>query len=221
MISYFNCSDKLEIDKKEVLRYLGYTTLKKSSLEYNIDDYIREFKVLLQPKACYLKLPINISDDIIKIDNKHVKSHSLSVNLKDCSEIYIVAATVGIKLDREIQKLSKLSPSKAIIADALGTAAVEQLCEDLYSKLEDDEQKNNKYLRPRFSPGYGDLNISFQKEIFPLLNCYQNIGLSITDTCLMVPSKSVTAIIGVSDNIMECSYKSCDNCSQIECIYRR
>ena len=104
----------------------------------------------------------------------------------------LFAATIGVGMDRLIARYSALSPSKALALEAIGDERVESLC-DYYNDLVADEYKVNA---PRFSAGYGDLDLSLQKDIFKALPC-ANIGLTLNDSLLMSPSKSVTAIIGL------------------------
>ena len=89
-------------------------------------------------------------------------------------------------------KYSKISPVKALIFQAIGAERIEKLC-DVFCK---DIAKERK-TKPRFSPGFGDLPLTIQKDIFAALDCGKNIGLSLTDSMLMSPTKSVTAIVGI------------------------
>jgi cobalamin-dependent methionine synthase I len=57
-------------------------------------------------------------------------------------------------------------------------------------------------LRPRFSPGYGDLPLELQTNLFKVLDCQHFIGLTLNDSMLMSPSKSVTAIVGLREREM-------------------
>ena len=104
----------------------------------------------------------------------------------------IFAATVGLAPDRAIARYGVSSPTKALVFDAIGAERIESLC-DCFCK----EIGNEKKLRPRFSAGYGDLSIGVQRDIFRLLDCSKNIGLTLGESLIMTPSKSVTAIIGV------------------------
>ena len=75
----------------------------------------------------------------------------------------------------------------------------------------------NKSIRPRFSAGYGDLDVSFQKEIFGVLDCHKKIGLTLNDSMLMSPTKSVTAIVGIGPERKHQS--KCENCNVKDCEY--
>ena len=114
-------------------------------------------------------------------------------NLKNTKKVILFAATIGIGIDRLIAKYSKISPSKAVVLDAIGSERIEALCDEF---CEDLKRKFGN-LKPRFSAGYGDLSVEKQNEIFSILKCDKNIGLTLNDSFMMSPSKSVTAFVGI------------------------
>ena len=184
----------LPINTKEVFRYAGggndENTIKL--LNECIDEVVNQ----LTYKVCYCELPVNIDNDICDFDAFCVKSQNLATNLKDCNKVIVMGATVGITLDRLIAKYSRVSPVKALLLQALGAERIETLCDAFC----EDMQKTLKIaLKPRFSAGYGDLPLDTQKQIFKLLNLSKNIGLTLNDSMLMSPSKSVTAFIGIQE----------------------
>ena len=80
---------------------------------------------------------------------------------------------------------------------ALGSERVESLCNAFNKDIATKMSLENKTLAPRFSPGYGDLPLSLQTDIFKALNCTSKIGINLNSNLFMTPSKSVTAIIGI------------------------
>ena len=105
--------------------------------------------------------------------------------------------TAGLSADRLISRYALTNTAKSVMCDALFSAAVEGICERLEREIALRE-KNSRF-RPRFSAGYGDLDLSVQKDIIALLSADKKIGLSLTDSLQMTPSKSVTAFLGVID----------------------
>ena len=97
----------------------------------------------------------------------------------------------------------------------MGSAAIEAFCDKLNSSFE-----NAEYLRPRFSPGYGDLPLECQRNIVEFLQTKKNIGMSLTDSLMMVPVKSVTAIIGIGKEKNKCTGPGCMICKKTDCPYR-
>lgn len=129
------------ISKKEVLRYSGYKDAVLTKEENEIADKITsEVQDALNCKACCDRFPIAFEkNDVIDLGFATVKSKSLSVNLKNCGEIFLFTATAGTAVDRIIQKYSLTSPLRGIIAQAAGTAAIEEWCDvfcgDLKKKI--------------------------------------------------------------------------------------
>ncbi|MCD8309278.1 MAG: Vitamin B12 dependent methionine synthase activation subunit [Clostridia bacterium] len=184
------------IDKKQTLIFLGYSGVK--SLDGAEEVYAECEKMILPvlvPKACYRLFDISFCDEIIDLGFAKTNSHSLALNLKGCSKIALFAATVGAGVDRLIVKYNKLSPARAVILQAMGAAAIETWCDDLNSQI----TRTYGATKPRFSCGYGDLPLAMQRDIFPALNVTKNLGITLTQGDLMIPSKSVTAIIGIKD----------------------
>jgi cobalamin-dependent methionine synthase I len=109
----------------------------------------------------------------------------------------VFASTIGIEIDRLIKKYTLLSPTKAVIFQALGAERIECLCDIFNGEINDIAVGSGGTTKPRFSAGYGDLPLEFQREIFNALNPQKHLGLYFTESLVMTPSKSVTAIIGV------------------------
>lgn len=87
--------------------------------------------------------------------------------------------------------------------------------------MEKEYLEKGLYLRPRFSPGYGDFPLSAQKEILDGLEAGKRIGITLTEGYLMMPSKSVTAVIGVSRTPAACTIEGCEACGKKDCAFRR
>ena len=79
--------------------------------------------------------------------------------------------------------------------------------------MKKEYEKDDLYLRPRFSPGYGDLKLEHQKDWFRLLDISRQIGIELTDSLLMVPTKSVTAIIGIGGDVRPSGCTGCSGCN--------
>ena len=112
-------------------------------------------------------------------------------------EIFIFAATIGLDYDRLVQRARISSMAKASFLNAIGAAAVENVCDQLNEELRQLAASEGKTLRPRYSAGYGDFTLENQRGIFDLLTPSKYIGLTLKDNLIMVPEKSVTAVIGI------------------------
>lgn len=175
-----------KIDRCEVMRY---AFSKDGSEEINalLDECLAELPEL-SCRVCFTEIEKILLD---------TDSLSLKKRLDGCDSVIVFAATLGIAIDRIIARYAKLSPSKALIFQAIGAERIEALCDT----LEADLTSSGLILCPRFSPGYGDLGLEFQKNIFAILNCGKHIGVSLSDSFMMSPSKSVTGIIGIKNRI--------------------
>lgn len=214
---------EIELSIAEVVRYLGYgKNNPDNQVLKKIEDCICEMKEKLSLRACYERLSL-CSNDCGKLSFGNIKtdSQSLRKNLSGCDEIVVFAATIGVGADRIIQRNSVTSPSSAVVAQAVGTAFVEKWCDVLCDRIERREKEEGRFLRPRFSPGYGDFPLEMQKDIFGMLDCPKAIGVSLTDSLLMVPSKSVSAIVGVSKTDTACHKQGCEVCEKTDCGFRR
>ena len=140
--------------------------------------------------------------------------------LKDCDQVILMAATLGMEAETLLRRTQAKDMAQALILDAAASAAVENVCDNLCADLE--AAFAPRYLTDRFSPGYGDLPISQQRELFRLLDISRRIGISLSESGLMVPQKSVTALIGVSDRPQSRRSRGCAVCTMFaDCAYRR
>ena len=189
----------IPLNEQEAFRYMRVKgsdeTLKKL-----FDDCLMESKDHFSYKVCFCEFPLIMNNEEIDLGFAKVKSRALSINLKCCEKIVLFAATVGHDIDRLIKKEELLSTSKAVCLQALGSERVESLCDYFNNELKDEYSKLGYSLKPRFSPGYGDLSLKLQKEIMAVLDCKKLLGISLGESLMMTPSKSVTAIIGVYKN---------------------
>ena len=203
------------ICEKEILRYAGCKECDEE-IRKLLDECLIIVKNKLTYKVCYIELPTHIEGAICDFGALKTESKMLAENLRNCNKTIIFAATVGVELDRLIAKYGRISPSKAVMLQAMGAERIEALCDTFCNDLKND---NSTPLRPRFSPGYGDLPLSVQKQIFSLLDCEKRIGLTLNDSLLMSPTKSVTAFVGLGGQ--ERSQKNkCSECTMISCSYR-
>jgi cobalamin-dependent methionine synthase I len=145
-------------------------------------------------KAVYCVLDLCVSGDVCDLGALTVRSRDLAAHLAGCKRVILFAATAGALIDREIQKYSHLSPHRAYELQGAGTRVIERFCDALCEQFAKEQSCT---LRTRFSPGYGDLSLEVQREVFRVLDPAGHIGLCLSDSCVMTPSKSVTAFVGV------------------------
>ena len=172
------------VNRNEIFRYAGaiHPTTETEAL---LNTCIKEADCFVY-KVCYFEADTKIFEN--------VGSKTLSLALEGCDTAIVFAASVGLGIDRLIAKYSSLSPAKALMLQAIGTERVESLC-DLFC----NDISQGRKIKPRVSAGYGDIPLELQKDIFNLLNCQKNIGLTLNESLIMSPTKSVTAIFGVKN----------------------
>ena len=187
--------DEIEINRKEALRYLGYTAELPAGTDRLFDVAENEIKKHISLRACWAKTAVTVNEDNeVDLGFCKIKSKDLAKNLGGCRSAFVFAATTGTGIDRLIMKYQKIEPSKAVVIDALSSAAVEGLCNLLNGEL-----KQGRKTVPRYSPGYGDVSLEYQKDILSFLDAQRKIGITLCESLFMTPVKSVTAIIGVME----------------------
>lgn len=214
----------MEVRKSEIYRYLGYSKRKKieitPEIDHLIDECIADLKKVITPATVYKRLPLAWLDEkTIEVGGMQVASTSLAKNLQGCHEVFLFGATIGIGVDRMIKRAELSKMAKAAIYQATGAEMVERVCDELNEQLRQDVAQEGLYLKPRFSPGYGGTPLSLQRDFERILHM-STIGISLTETCLMVPSKSVTAFIGITDQKTK-SVSGCAACDQQDCPSRK
>lgn len=184
------------VNKKEALRF-AFCSQADAEVELLFDSCMREMAPCLSCKVCYAEFPVNLKGNLIDLGFTCVESADLAKNLAGCERIVLFAATVGAGVDRLIAKYSRVSPAKAHMLQALGSERVESLCDVFCEEIAKNAAERGFSVRPRFSPGYGDLELALQTQIFQTLDIKRNLGVSLNESLLMFPSKSVTAIVGL------------------------
>ena len=225
------------ICKKEILRYAGCKGDADEVLQLLLDECLAEILPKLNYKVCYMELPLIVTEQTSDLGCLQVKSKDLAKNLQNCENVILLAATIGVDIDRLIMKYGAVSPAKAMMFQAIGAERIESLCDvfvkEIQREWKEEQEEVSISLRPRFSPGYGDLPLETQKDIFKVLNCSKNIGLSLNDSLLMSPSKSVTAFVGITEVTPSASEEAggasieqtegshnCALCKKTDCAYR-
>lgn len=171
----------------------------------DVSDLIAKCIKYSKPKYCYRILDIeHISETEIKLSNsnysltgKHISSH-----LRNASKVAVFAATLGVSFDNYLKVLQLKELYSAFILDICANEYIENFCDFVQEDIRTLENLSEYMLLPRFSPGYGDLPLSSQIELLNLLDAQRKIGLTCTSSSIMIPRKSVTAIVGlVNKNI--------------------
>ena len=196
-------------DIREICRYLGYRgTGPDTAVLDRIRRITKDLEAVSTPGFVSVTLPLTFDaapeapEDIpaIRFGGLEVQSRDLYRNLQGCCRVTLFAATLGLGPDRLQERLSIISMNDAMTAQCAAAAMVEALCDMHNEWLRREAAAEGFSLRPRFSPGYGDFRLEYQEDLIRLLDAGRQIGLSLTESLMMVPSKSVTALIGIYKN---------------------
>ncbi|MBQ8768206.1 MAG: Vitamin B12 dependent methionine synthase activation subunit [Oscillospiraceae bacterium] len=200
------------INEREIWRYAGLKGEPEEQLQCLLYTVIGDLAGKLSYRVCYRRmseLPFG------------TQSRDLAKCLRGCDEVVLFAATIGIEVDRYIAKYQQISATRALLAQAYGAERIEALCDAFCKEMKVQIAAEGKFCTPRFSPGYGDLPLEAQKDIFALLDCSRKVGVGLNESLLMSPSKSVTAIFGVGSAPVSETRHKCENCTNGNCNYRR
>lgn len=212
----------ISIDRGEVLRYLGYHGGDiGDKVEQQLETAGERVISVARPRLIYAVYPFACQDSlrlegtVLCLEGEAIRTH-----LSGCGQVILMAATLGADMDKEIARTQIIDMGLAAIIDASADAAIEYVCDSLQARLE--REFAGKFLTERFSPGYGDMPLSQQEPLCRILDTDRKIGLRVTESYIMFPRKSVTAIIGISDTPVKRSGRGCESCNLAEtCAIRK
>lgn len=213
------------LDREEVKRYLGMSGKNvPAETERQIDACIEKTLKAVRPRAVFLRGRIQQEADGFILSGTALRFSGKSIQpfLENAAEIWLLAVTTGQQIDRLIRTAMISQPELGVIFDVCGAAAVEAAADLLQQNLRKTVELEGLKITPRFSPGYGDLPIELQRQILMVLDAPRKIGLSVTEGSMLVPSKSITALIGIRSDEKEISYNPCDACiRRMNCEIRK
>lgn len=205
---------KLErLNRNEAVRYLGGAGIQ---LNYRMDRLMDECEKLVlenaSPKFLYVIVDLPCDEFM---QGEDIKNH-----LVGCEKAVIMCATLGVEIDKLIRINQITDMAKAVVLDSFASVAIEQVCRGVDKLLA--EKYDEYYFTFRFSPGYGDYPIKLQREFLKILDAQRKIGLTTNDNYLLTPSKSVTAIAGLSKTPVEQKKRGCAVCDMRDrCKYNK
>lgn len=197
-------------DREEICAYAGVRRRTADS-DAMLEKALALCADVFQPRLCYALFPLTeeVSERALptvgaveKVHRLFLGTHplpgqALSRHLQNCPKVILFTATVGLTIDRMIQRHFVTEPAIAVWLNAIGSERVEALCRLFCTELKADYAAEGLVPIERFSPGYGDLPLAFQKDIFTLLDCPRKIGVTLNQSLLMSPEKSVSALVGL------------------------
>lgn len=188
----------MTVNKREILRYLGCKgDCEDKELLKIIDSTVLSAKKAAVPKSIYTFKKCAAFETGAEIGGVLFQSRDIAKYLSGCDEAALMACTLGVQSDFFIRMAQSRGAVYAMTAQAVLTELIESYCDDVQENIMREAEMRGYKIKPRYSPGYGDLDIKYQKEFFSLLDISRKIGISLSDQYIMSPSKSVTAVIGL------------------------
>ena len=215
----------VRMDRSEVLRYLGYGASEPDpAVARQLEEAIRTVEKIARPALTFRVFDIVRSHAGVGLAGTSLvlTGRTAELMLRDCGRCVLLAATVGSRVDGEIRRRQIRDMTGALIVDSAAGCAVENICEQFTEDLEQHCGAKGLYITDRFSPGYGDLPLSLQPDILRTLSAEKTIGLTVSSGLLMIPAKSVTALIGIADTPQPRRITGCAHCTMnTTCKYRK
>ncbi len=198
------------IDPAQVRRHLGYP----AGIESDVSQACAQVLAEARPRIVWRRLPRTKENEAL------IAGEDLRQLLKDATELVLFAATLGAEMDALLRRVQVRDMAQAVVLDACADSAIETVCDNFCMDLA--EAVAPFYLTDRFSPGYGDLPLAHQRVLFDTLDITRRIGITLTDSGLMNPQKSVTAILGISAIPQPRRGLDCKNCKLFSyCTHRK
>ena len=199
-------------DIDEALRYLGAGAHPPEELRQQAAAVAEELADQIQPRYTYKLFSLEQEESGFRLGGTGLvlSGQTAQRMLAQCDQAVLLACTLGTKFDAMVRSAQARDMARAVILDACGSALVEQGCDEAERDI--TARFPGLYLTDRFSPGYGDLPLSLQPAICRMLDAERRVGIHVTPSFLMNPSKSVTAIIGLSDRPQMARIRGCAWC---------
>lgn len=206
----------MKYERKEALRYLRADPNDEAAGKL-VDSVYLKLRNEVQPRHIIKKYDCAADEEGVTIDcGIRFTSGALGRHLVGCKQLLLLAATLGSRVDIAVRRLAVDSVAEAAAAQAVAAALIESYCDE----IQEQADTGGLFQRPRFSPGYGDWELAEQQLLLSLLDCPKTIGLTLTECMMMAPSKSVTAVIGLSEKSTRLQNK-CTACGSAGCPYRK
>jgi hypothetical protein len=192
--------DPAELSRREIFRYLGYRAqLPDERTIRLVETAIGDCAAQLLPAYVWEIFPVKALCGGFFLEGTQVRLTGSSIrrNLQGAHRAALMAATLGVQAERLLAGLQRTDMAQALIAEAVCTEVIEKTCDAAQRGIQKKAAERGFYTAPRFSPGYGDLPLDVQPSLLGALDALKTIGLSCNDSMLLLPRKSVTAVVGI------------------------
>ena len=212
----------MKLDIMEALRYLGAGSSPPKVLRRDMEQIAGQLTAAVRPRYAY-RVFSTVHEErgvLLREAGILLTGRSAARMLAQCDQAVLLICTLGAGFETMLRAEQARDMARAVMLDACGSAWVESGCNAAEEELA--ARFPGRYLTDRFSPGYGDLPLALQPAICAALDAGRRVGVQVTDSFLMNPSKSVTAVIGLSDRPQQARIRGCAYCSMREtCTLRK
>lgn len=193
------------IKRTEWLKYLGVSGSPDENLNRQMEEAERLLFDAADPRGIYR---------VIGMNDVPLEGFSIRKHLEGCERIAVMAVTVGHSVDELIKRVQLSSMALAVVIDTGASVLAEQAADQAERLMKEELERHfpGAFYTPRFSPGYGDYPVSCQREVLSAADAGRKIGISLTGGNMMVPHKSVTALVGIADHPVSGRLATCGEC---------
>ena len=211
----------MTLDRAEALRYLAIARPDAGSLEA-IEPVAAALEQALTPRFTFAVFPVRRTPEGAALEGSGLvlPGRMARTMLRECSDAVLLLCTLGAGFEAQLRAASARDMAQAAMLDACGSAYVEAGCDEAEKAIA--ARFPEKYLTDRFSPGYGDLPLELQPALCAALDSQRRLGVTVTESLLMVPMKTVSAVIGLADTPQPARVRGCQCCARREtCEFRK
>lgn len=206
----------------EAMRYLGVPGSAGEDIHRRMTELSPALEERIRPRYVLRVLPVSRTEGTVSLDGGALPlpGRTARIMLADCAQAALLVCTLGAGFDAWMRTEQARNMPDAVMLDALGSAYVEEGCDAAEREL--STRFPGMYLTDRFSPGYGDLPLTIQPAILTATDSARRLGVTATESCLLNPQKTVTAVIGIADRPQRARVRGCAHCAMRgNCDYRK
>ena len=203
----------MRLDRAEALRYLAIARPDAGSLEA-LEPVAAALEEALTPRFTFAAFPVRHTPEgeALLGSGLVLPGKMAKTMLRECSDAVLLLCTLGAGFDSRLRAVTARDMAQAAMLDACGSAYVEAGCFDAEQAIA--ARFPEKFLTDRFSPGYGDLPLALQPKLCAALDSQRRLGVTVTESLLMVPMKTVSAVIGLADAPQPARVRGCQFCAR-------
>lgn len=205
--------------KNEILRYLMAPP--GPEMDALVQKAAGMVEAAAAPKSLARPFPLAFGENSVILAGHEISSRNLFAHLKGCTQVWLMAVTLGAGVDSLIRRSAVTDPALAPVLQAAAAAYTEEQADLAQEEIQAAAAGEGLFLRPRYSPGYGDFALEEQGFFFSALEIGKRLGVTLTDSFMMVPTKSVTAVVGLSPDPSLCHIGRCMTCDMTNCPFRK